>query len=971
MNILFKSILCLIVLLLFVLSLLFTLSFFKFQTVLTELITNRLTATSPAMYESIEGAIDLGLGLDEIQNAEMIISWVQRNNPGIQSIDIFNIKGKILYSTDKQRKGRVIASDILEIIKASAEHSYQIESAANFLSTFKLLNNYNQRIGGGIITYSKDDYNRQVSNFKISLLMKSGILFIAFSLLASIGIMVAFRSLHKYLKSIEDSHDEIRSSEAREQNICFIDTTGFPPGVSKNALIRMDGFDHRLCSIEANIADATKALETLEMPQSEQRGGKKGTQKDALYDHQPPGLASHLARPLILIIMGALFLSSVLFAYISFTEFSRFLEPELEKKAQLIAANIDKDLTRAVEFGIPFDGLVGVNEYLESISNEFDEVTYLEVVNSFGKSLYQGGVTKNKANKSIEPKRLSNSNVSVNASGNRLKSIVYRYATKAGTIDGSYIHVGIDESYIRKQLDSIIYDNIVIFIIAVLVAFQIMTALFLYYVTGPIERLNMLINLQQSGDFSKYIKSRGGDSVAKVARYLSKTAKQLNAHFSDRRDQVKVLSGEALRRIDDIGKRYGLFQAGSPSPLVRASVSDIRIPLFLFAFAEELQKSFLPIFVRQLYEPIPWLNESVVISLPIVVWLTIVGLAAPFSGQWSKRFGSRNIFLFGLIPSALGFLGCSMSQTIVEFIIWRGATALGYAMITIACQEYLLGKNVAGDRNVNIAVFVGIVITATMCGTAIGGILAARIGFRTTFLIAAGLMVIAGFAGYQMLSQETGTGVEIKERKIGGLRGIRLICQNRRFLFLLFCIAIPTNILMAAYLWYLVPLYLFDLGSTTAEIARTMMVYYLLVIAIGEAASKRVKTVNGMMLLVGLGSLLSGAGLVIFHQWYSVWAVVLTVAFLGLSHALIKAPQITLSLDLCKTEVHEAGHNVVLGSLRLLERFGSIIGLVTGAVMINYYGYRNTTGITGVSVSMASLIYILFFLITRTKPRAK
>jgi predicted MFS family arabinose efflux permease len=63
--------------------------------------------------------------------------------------------------------------------------------------------------------------------------------------------------------------------------------------------------------------------------------------------------------------------------------------------------------------------------------------------------------------------------------------------------------------------------------------------------------------------------------------------------------------------------------------------------------------------------------------------------------------------------------------------------------------------------------------------------------------------------------------------------------------------------------------------------------------------------------------------------------------------------------------VHKAGHNIVLGSLRLLERFGSIIGLIIGAVMIDYYGYQNTTGIAGISVCVVSLIFILFFFITR------
>ena len=172
MNVLFKSILCMIVLLLFVISLLFMLSSFKFQTILTNLIANRLSATSPTIYESIESAIDLGLGLGEIQNTERVIFWVQQNNPGIRSIDIFNIKGKILYSTEKQRVEQAVAPYIIENLKIASGHYFQVELDTSFLSAFKLLNNYNQRVGGGSILYSKDDYNRQVIKFKNSLFLK-------------------------------------------------------------------------------------------------------------------------------------------------------------------------------------------------------------------------------------------------------------------------------------------------------------------------------------------------------------------------------------------------------------------------------------------------------------------------------------------------------------------------------------------------------------------------------------------------------------------------------------------------------------------------------------------------------------------------------------------------------------------------------------------------------------------------------
>jgi len=47
------------------------------------------------------------------------------------------------------------------------------------------------------------------------------------------------------------------------------------------------------------------------------------------------------------------------------------------KKNTINCLNIEQDLTRAVEFGIPFEELVGVDDYLESIATDFSEVTYL------------------------------------------------------------------------------------------------------------------------------------------------------------------------------------------------------------------------------------------------------------------------------------------------------------------------------------------------------------------------------------------------------------------------------------------------------------------------------------------------------------------------------------------------------------------------------------------------------------------
>ncbi len=696
-----------------------------------------------------------------------------------------------------------------------------------------------------------------------------------------------------------------------------------------------------------------------------------------------------MVRPLVVLMTVVLCLSSLVLAYVTLNEFNRHLRPELGKKAYKLGQIVNGDLRRALNYGIPFKDLHGVNEYLELIIADYDELVYVAISDQKGRLLYQGGavtetvrnfVGRFSSNQSLSDRPETAAISATNSLPGRELPDSLDYPVPV-VVDESllgFIHIGIDKHFVQRQLKDIFYDIVVILIVALLVAFQVMMALILFYVTGPIERLHILLDLQAKGDFSKFLISRAGDSIGKIARYLSQGAQRLHEHFQALRVQLESISHERgvedrtkiSYRLRNLGARFGLSHHDGPTHLLRANAGDIRIPLFMFAFAEELQKSFLPLFVRQVYKPVPWLNESVVIGLPIVMWLAIVGFAAPFSSSLTKRYGSRNIFLLGLLPTIAGFIGCSLAHSIYEIILWRGTTALGYSMVTIACQEYILGDEVGGSRAINLALFVGVIMTTCMCGTAIGGIIAARIGYQPVFVIAAILAIAAGFIAYRMLSPKIGSGAEVAEESQTSVTKILSVLKNSRFMVFLLCAAIPSAVLAAAFLWYVVPLYLFELGATPAEIGRTMMIYYLLIIVAGPLASSIVDRFGGLVWLVGSGSLLSALGLVFFYDWRSIWAVVLAVVILGMSHAMTKAPQIALALELCQQEIETAGQNVVLNFLRILERLGSIAGLLISAMLVNIYGYETTIGITGFMVCGAAIFFLVFFMIIRKRTLA-
>lgn len=671
------------------------------------------------------------------------------------------------------------------------------------------------------------------------------------------------------------------------------------------------------------------------------------------------GYAHRVTRRLILVMAAVMVVSSLAVAYLTLNAFNRLLAPELENKANLIGHIVIADLRRALGFGIPLDAVYGADTYLDGIVADHTELTYIAIFDANGSLLYRGGALADPvlgALKGITTARAG----AVTEIGDALDHAVPLVA--GATILGR-VHVGIDRRFVQRQLDDIFFDIVVILIAAVLVTLEIMLALVLVYGTGPIHRLHHLLDQQARGDFTHVLTLQARDTVGRAAGRLSESAQSLHAAFRE----ARVRSGEIPERLRDVGARFGLLAEGGPVPLRRAGASDVRIPLFLFAFAEELQKSFLPLFVREVYEPVPWLEESVVIGLPIAVYLVVLAIAAPFAGGWAARYGSRRLFLLGLAPAITGFLGCAVADSVGELVVWRGVTALGYAMISIACQDYVIASSPEGRWGRNLIILVGVIMSATMCGTAIGGILADRMGYNAVFVLAALFALSAGAVAAGTLTDEKAKVTE--GAGPGRLRAVLTVVANLRFVIFLLCIAVPANVLVAAYLWYLVPLYLSDLGSSASEIARVIMSYYLFIVIMGPLASRLADRPERLGWIVGIGSFLSAGGLIAFHDWRNVWAVVIAVVVLGLTHALAKGAQAPLALKICAREIRSVGRNTVLGFLRFLERMGSMLGLLLAASLIETYGHGTVIFVIGALTSGAAVLFLLVYFLGRTERR--
>ena len=391
------------------------------------------------------------------------------------------------------------------------------------------------------------------------------------------------------------------------------------------------------------------------------------------------------------------------------------------------------------------------------------------------------------------------------------------------------------------------------------------------------------------------------------------------------------------------------------------SLAGIRIALFLFMLAEELSRSFLPLYVRDLHAPIPGLSDTLAMGLPIALFMLLVAVFTPFAGAWADRFGSRRTLLLGTLPAVAGFAGTALAHTLGELLLWRSACALGYAVMFIGAQGFIARHTQRQDRARGMAQFVVAVVVAGLCGAPMGGILADHVGPRATFAVSAVLALAAALAAATLLPSEA---PERAERRAVSLRDYALVLANRRFLALLLFSSVPTKLMLTGYLFYLVPVYLHTLGETPAAIGRIMMAYGLTIVLLGPWVSRAADRTGRHALFAGVGGLIGGAGALAVLQSPGAAAVLAGVAALGLAHALNNATQLALVPEVARAECARIGRTSVFAIYRLLERGGSVLGPVLAAAVADRFGCEAALATLGVLGLLSGAAFCAVFVLS-------
>ena len=361
------------------------------------------------------------------------------------------------------------------------------------------------------------------------------------------------------------------------------------------------------------------------------------------------------------------------------------------------------------------------------------------------------------------------------------------------------------------------------------------------------------------------------------------------------------------------------------------------------------------------------ISNELLFGLPIALFMLAGMVMVPLGGGLADRFGARAVFLAGIVPATIGYVGTFLAHGYYDLVGWRILSGIGYGLIFIAAQAWVADNTDERNRAQGMTVFVGGVFAATICGPSIGGIFADRIGFEATFLISAGLAVISGLLVYVML-EGTGKARTAHRTVFGGQEWRALLSDGRLFAVTVFA-AVPGKLILAGFLFYLVPLYLSELGNRQSVIGWMIMLYGVSTLACMPFAARFADRSGRHAAVVAAGGVVAGLGCLASLSESAVGgpsgAVMIAILALGLGHALSLTSQIAIVQEV-------AGHHgglgqaSVIGAYRLVERVGMVLGPVVAGALAVSFGYRGAIVGIGVIVLVCIALYMLVMNLSRS-----
>ena len=608
------------------------------------------------------------------------------------------------------------------------------------------------------------------------------------------------------------------------------------------------------------------------------------------------------------------------------------IAPAIAAKGDAVARGSASLIQRALQAGIPFAELKGVDASFAALRSANPEVSAIELVDAAGVSRVRVGEAASEGAPAREA----------------LREPVRAPILLDGAAVGA-VMLWVDPGVVSQRVRSMLLDMAFLGVVALLIALELLalavgsrSALSL----GALEdRLKRLAH-------GKLAPANSTPQDSAVRALTAPIDAHLQAMWARHHQLIDAAQAKgdtaALAELRTLGDRHGI---DAPVTNESRAAAVVRPALFLFMLSDELTRPFLPGFVRSI-APDGWgIGLDVLVSLPMAAFMLTMALCQLPFASLSERIGRREGFLAGAVLAALGYAVAALTTHYGVFAAARIVTAIGYTLVFVSAQGHIIDGSTAADRSRSLAVFVGAILVAALCGPPIGGVIADRLGASAAFVASAVLALLACAAAWRMLPKRTPRTGAVAAGF--ALQDVSVAVRTPRLLGLLFGCAFPAKFILAAICFYLVPVELDKQGYGSAEIGRLQMIYPLIMVVCVPLFAALADRLRQRTAFVVMGGVLAGAGALLAGIGASPAVIASILLLLGLGQAMSITSQSALVADSARQAPGASG--AVLGVFRLVERGGNAAGQAAAGILLGAIGFSAATLSIGALVVAGAL----------------
>jgi len=187
------------------------LNYFKYRSTTNRLVAERLVVTGKAVENSIQSALELGLQFSEMVTLPSTLERERATDDLIEGIDVFDLDGKLLYSTDRLRLSRPVPEAWLSAARRSGDGYWMVESDRDAAAGIPLRNNFDLPIGYLALRYSQDRLQSGLHQVARQLALVTVIVFGVAAGLSALALIAVIRGLGNDVVAVEQA---LRAGEA-------------------------------------------------------------------------------------------------------------------------------------------------------------------------------------------------------------------------------------------------------------------------------------------------------------------------------------------------------------------------------------------------------------------------------------------------------------------------------------------------------------------------------------------------------------------------------------------------------------------------------------------------------------------------------------------------------------------------------------------------------------------------------------